>query len=88
VNLDVGEVRFECRKDGQPLKGYQFVATQSIPGSISWNVYFLSGYIAPPDGEQMAEEVMNRIASSFKFEQNWFMAQVGGSGNTTDSPDW
>jgi hypothetical protein len=84
--LTIGETRFRCTEQGEPKTGYCGAATWVGGGGPMslWKVDDLVGYMAPPQGAALAEEIMKHIAETWQWNPQWAMMQLRNAGTTSE----
>jgi hypothetical protein len=83
--LTIGEARFRCTEQGEPKVGYCGAATWVGGGSRRmWRVDRLIGYMAPPQGAALAEEIMQHIGETWQWNPQWAMMQLRNEGATSE----
>jgi hypothetical protein len=85
ARLDVGEVRFECLRNGQRWRGYYLAGTLLLgtqQGGI-WHVDHLIGYAATPAQAPLAEAIALHMIRSARINPEWARMQEGLAANVS-----
>lgn len=79
VRLDMGEVRFDCLRNGKPWRGYYLAGTLFIGAQLGgiWHVDHLIGYAAPQAQAALAEAVALHVIRSARINPEWARMQEG-----------
>ncbi len=84
--FNAGEVRFTCKAGGVDRSGYISAVTLYIDtfgSGALWGVESISGYVAVPDKEIMAEEAYETMIRSYEVNPVWHRQQQQLSANVS-----
>ena len=79
LRTTAGDVSFTCNRNGTPMRGYLFAATQLVSAQTNamWVVSNLVGYVAAAAASQEAAVALNRATGTFRWDPQW--AQRAGA---------
>lgn len=88
TNVDTGEVHFDAGSGQDLKKGYAFAQTIFFPiygsaGDGWWKVNRFHGYLADPDREHLALDILGRMVAGFRVDPQWFAAQLRTTANVS-----
>lgn len=85
VRLDVGEVRFECLRNGERWRGYYLAGTLIIGAQLGgiWHVEHLVGYAAAQAQAPVAEAIALHVIRSARINPEWARMQQGLTANVS-----
>jgi hypothetical protein len=70
-----GEARFSCTHGGQEMEARMEVVTRIARDGAMWNVIFLKGFIAPKSQADKAQEILDHVGGSFRYNAAWSQKQ-------------
>jgi hypothetical protein len=70
-----GEARFTCTHGGQEMEARMQVVTRIARDNAMWNVIFLKGFVAPKSQADKAQEILDRVGGSFRYNAAWSQKQ-------------
>jgi hypothetical protein len=70
-----GEARFTCTHGGQEMEARMQVVTRIAQAGVMWNVIFLKGFIAPKSQADKAQEILDHVGGSFRYDAAWSQKQ-------------
>lgn len=77
--INAGEGEYTCRDEEALFVGYAFAATLEKPLSrgngTQWNIRQNFGYLAPAEEAALADAVLRRLVTSFRFNPDWVAKQ-------------
>ena len=88
MSVDTGEVHFDAGSGQDLKKGYAFAQTIFFPISGSagdgwWKVNRFHGYLADPERENLALDILGRMVAGFQVDPQWFAAQLRTTANVS-----
>lgn len=90
VRVDAGEITFDCQGEKGPRKGYGFIQTELLGGGPlmpnigTWRVSMFHGYLAQPEMEPLAQNILTEMVAGCQVDPNWGMAQVRTAGQISN----
>lgn len=85
VRLDMGEVRFDCLRNGKRWRGYYLAGTLFVGAQMGgiWHVDHLIGYTAAQEQAAVAEAVALHVIRSARINPEWARMQEGLAANVS-----
>jgi hypothetical protein len=82
ARVDVGEVAFTAQgQRGGVVAGTLYMQTS---GMVTWRAEHLAGYLASPDQEAVARQLVERMVGSYRLSPQWVAMQHGLTANVSD----
>jgi hypothetical protein len=77
VSMRAGDVNFTCRQGARAMQGYYFAGIQVVRmgGPAIWRAENLLGFIATPERTSQATDILSRMVSSFRIDEQWMARQ-------------
>ena len=72
-----GGASFTCRHGGQDMAVTVDAVTRIDRNSILWNVIFLRAFITPKSQSEAAQEVLQHMTQSYRYDPAWVNMQQG-----------
>jgi hypothetical protein len=70
-----GEARFSCMHGGQEMEARMQAVTRIDRNNVAWYVIFLKGFIAPRPVAEQAQQILDRVGSSYTWNEAWSRKQ-------------
>lgn len=85
ARLDMGEVRFDCLRNGNRWRGYYLAGTLFVGAQLGgiWHVDHLVGYAAAQEQAALAEAVALHVIRSARINPEWAHMQEGLAANVS-----
>jgi hypothetical protein len=80
-----GEASFTCRHGGQDMVVHVDAVTRGDRNNVLWNVIFLRAFVAPKSVAPAAEQVLEHMTTTFRYDENWVHLQDEISRRSADA---
>jgi hypothetical protein len=80
-----GDASFTCRHGGQDIVVHVDAVTRGDRNNMLWNVIFLRAFMAPGSVAQAAEQVLERMTQTFRYDPSWVHLQDEISRRSADA---
>lgn len=80
-----GQASFTCRHGGQDMVVHVDAVTRGDRNNVLWNVIFLRAFVAPKSVAPAAEQVLEHMTTTFRYDPKWVHLQDEISARSADA---